>query len=115
MGLVNRLTPSGHALEAAVALAQEIAAFPPTCMRNDRRSALWQWGLPEPEALVLEARFGADTIASGETRAGAARFASGAGRHGSPVKGGSGGQGAPTGPSGPPTATAVTADTMGRS
>ena len=115
MGLVNRLTPSGHALEAAVALAQEIAAFPPTCMRNDRRSALWQWGLPEPEALVLEARFGADTIASGETRAGAARFASGAGRHGSPVEDAAGGQDEPTGPSGPPAATAVTADTMGRS
>jgi enoyl-CoA hydratase len=115
MGLVNRLASPGQALEAALALAQEIAAFPPTCMRNDRRSALWQWGLPEPEALVLEARFGLDTIASGETGAGAARFASGAGRHGSPVEGVSGGQIEPTGASGPPTATAVTADTMGRS
>jgi enoyl-CoA hydratase len=54
-------------------------------MRNDRRSVLWQWGLPEPDALVLEARFGIDTIDSGETMKGAARFASGAGRHGTAV------------------------------
>jgi enoyl-CoA hydratase len=86
MGLVNRLTPPGRALPGALALAREIAAFPPTCMRNDRRSVLWQWGLPEPDALVLEARLGLDTIASGETREGAARFTSGVGRHGEGVE-----------------------------
>jgi enoyl-CoA hydratase len=87
MGLVNRLAAPGHALEEARALALELAAFPQTCMRNDRRSVLWQWGLAEPDALVLEARFGLDTIESGETLQGAARFASGAGRHGTPVDG----------------------------
>jgi len=86
MGLVNRLAPPGHALEAALALASDLAAFPQTCMRNDRRSALWQWGLSEPDALVLEARFGLHTIESGETRLGAQRFASGQGRHGAPVE-----------------------------
>jgi len=86
MGLVNRLVPPGRALEAAIALAFDLAALPQTCMRNDRRSVLWQWGLPEPDALVLEARFGIDTISSGETMQGAARFASGAGRHGAPVE-----------------------------
>jgi len=85
MGLVNRLAPPGRALEAAVSLALDLAAFPQTCMRNDRRSVLWQWGLTEPDALVLEARFGLHTIDSGETALGAARFASGAGRHGTPV------------------------------
>src|SRR6202166_4682831 len=88
MGLVNRLAPPGRALEAAVALAVELAAFPQTCMRNDRRSVLWQWGLPEPDALVLEARLGSDTIGSGETLQGAARFTSGAGRHGAPIEDG---------------------------
>jgi enoyl-CoA hydratase len=83
MGLVNRLAPPGGALDAAIALGREIAAFPQTCMRNDRRSALAQWGLDERGALALEARFGLDTIASGETIAGAQAFASGAGRHGS--------------------------------
>jgi enoyl-CoA hydratase len=80
------LAAPGQALEEARALAIELAAFPQTCMRNDRRSVLWQWGLSEPDALVLEARFGLDTIDSGETRHGAARFASGAGRHGAPVE-----------------------------
>ena len=82
MGLVNRLAPPGRALDEALALAHELAALPQTCLRNDRRSLLWQWGLPEPDALVLEARFGLDTIASGETLEGAARFSAGAGRHG---------------------------------
>jgi enoyl-CoA hydratase len=54
---------------------------------------LWQWGLTEPDALVLEARFGIDTIDSGETLKGAARFASGAGRHGTPVDEPFGGEG----------------------
>jgi enoyl-CoA hydratase len=85
MGLVNRLAPPGGALDEAMALALELAAFPQTCLRNDRRSVLWQWGLQEPDALSLEARFGLDTIESGETLEGAARFASGAGRHGGAV------------------------------
>jgi enoyl-CoA hydratase len=85
MGLVNRLAPPGRALETAVSLAFDLAALPQTCLRNDRRSVLWQWGLTEPDALVLEARFGLNTIASGETELGAARFASGAGRHGESV------------------------------
>jgi len=38
--------------------------------------------LPLPEALALETRLGLATIASGETVAGARRFADGAGRHG---------------------------------
>ena len=51
-------------------------------MRNDRQSLLSQWGMPEHDALVVEARLGRATIASGETLAGATQFASGAGRHG---------------------------------
>jgi enoyl-CoA hydratase len=86
MGLVNRLVPPGRALEAAVTLASELAALPQTCMRNDRRSVLWQWGLTEPDAIVLEARFGVDTIASGESLKGMARFTSGEGRHGTTVE-----------------------------
>jgi enoyl-CoA hydratase len=82
MGLVNRLVAPGTALAAAVALAHELAAFPQTCLRNDRRSVLWQWGLDEVDALAAEARLGRQTIGSGETAAGAKLFASGAGRHG---------------------------------
>ena len=85
MGLVNRLAPPGQALEAAVRLATEIAAFPQACMRNDRRSLLGQWGLEEDPALTAEARLGRDSIDSGETAEGARRFAAGAGRHGTGI------------------------------
>lgn len=82
MGLANRITAPGEALTAAVGLAQQVAAFPQICMRNDRRSSYEQWPLGLEEAIVTEYRHGIDTINSGETRAGAARFAFGEGRHG---------------------------------
>lgn len=85
LGLVNRLVPPGQALEAACALAADLAAFPQACLRNDRRSLLGQWGMSEDEALVAEARLGRATIASGESAEGARRFTSGAGRHGGAV------------------------------
>ncbi len=82
IGLANRLVPDGTALEAAIALATELAALPQGCLRSDRLSALEQWGLTEDAAAVNEARRGREVVASGETLAGAARFASGAGRGG---------------------------------
>ncbi len=81
-GLVNRLVEPGTALEASVSLAREIACFPQICMRADRRSAIEQWPLEEPDALLNEYRHGMRAIESGETAGGAARFASGRGRHG---------------------------------
>ena len=85
IGLVNRVAAPGEALAVAVALADELAALPQRCMRNDRLSALEQWDLDEADATVNEAVRGRATIESGETLAGAARFASGAGRHGGEV------------------------------
>jgi enoyl-CoA hydratase len=82
MGLANRVTEPGAALEGALALARQLAAFPQNCLRSDRRSALEQWGLTEEDATANEWQLGIATIRSGETQAGAARFASGAGRHG---------------------------------
>lgn len=82
MGLVNRLTEPGEALGTAVELAEQIAAFPQICLRNDRLSALAQWSLDEEEALQVEYNHGIETISSGETIEGAARFAAGEGRHG---------------------------------
>ena len=82
IGLANRLVPAGQALAAALELAQQIAAFPQTCLRNDRLSAIEQWGLEEADALRNEMRRGLQTIASGETQAGAAAFTKGSGRHG---------------------------------
>jgi enoyl-CoA hydratase len=68
-----------------VKLAKEIAAFPQGCLRSDRRSSYDQWSLDMHDALANEAALGIDVIRSGETLAGAARFASGEGRHGSGV------------------------------
>jgi len=82
MGLANRLVDKGKALEEAIVLARKIAAFPQRCMRSDRLSSYRQWDLSLPDALVEETRLGLEVIRSGETIAGAARFAAGEGRHG---------------------------------
>ena len=82
LGLVNRLTPKGEALNAAVALARELAAFPQIAMRNDRMAAIQQWFMSEREAMESEVRYGLATFASGEPLEGAKRFVSGDGRHG---------------------------------
>jgi enoyl-CoA hydratase len=82
MGLVDRVVEPGTARSAAVHLAQELAELPQGCLRSDRRSAIDQWSLDHGAAMAHETELGLATIRSGETRAGAARFAAGAGRHG---------------------------------
>jgi len=82
IGLADRLAPEGQARAAAVALAQEIAAFPQRCMRADRASALAQWSLPLEGALRAEAEGGERPLRE-EGHAGAGRFSGGAGRGGS--------------------------------
>jgi len=82
MGLANRLTEPGEALHGAVELAEQLTRFPQRCMLSDRRSAITQWSRGMDEALSQEALLGREVIKSGETVAGAARFNSGAGRHG---------------------------------
>ena len=81
-GLANRVVPRGKARDEAEDLARAIARLPQVCLRSDRRSALEQWTLPHDLALKAELTLGVETIASGETAAGAARFARGEGRHG---------------------------------
>jgi enoyl-CoA hydratase len=82
IGLANRKVAAGQALEAALELARQIAAFPQQCLRNDRASVLGQEGLSTREALAAEFALGLQTLRSGETVEGATRFAQGAGRHG---------------------------------
>ena len=81
-GLANRVVEDGAALEAAIVLAEAISAFPQACLRNDRASARGQWGAGEADAMAREFALGMETLASDEGRAGAARFAGGAGRGG---------------------------------
>ena len=82
IGLANRVVDRGAALDGARELAEQLAALPQHCLRSDRRSAHDQWSLDLGAALSRETRLGLDTIRSGETLAGASRFAAGAGRHG---------------------------------
>jgi enoyl-CoA hydratase len=82
MGLANRVVEDGAALSAALELAQQLSRFPQNCLRSDRLSACEQWGMSLDDALRNEFERGLAVIASRETLEGAARFASGKGRHG---------------------------------
>jgi enoyl-CoA hydratase len=81
-GLANRVVPAGQALAAARELAAGLAAFPQVCLRSDRASVLDQEGLDEAAALASEFAHGRQALTR-EAIGGAARFAAGAGRHGS--------------------------------
>jgi enoyl-CoA hydratase len=81
-GLVNELVKPGQGLKRALELAQALASFPQTCMRNDRQSAYAGLGKEMTEGFQIEARFGLDTMKSGEPLAGAQEFVKGKGRKG---------------------------------
>jgi enoyl-CoA hydratase len=72
-------------LPAAQALAAEIARLPQACLRSDRLSVLEAEGLDMDTAMANEVRRGLPVL--GEALDGAARFAAGAGRHGSSAAG----------------------------
>ena len=82
IGLANRVVARGQSRAAAEALAAEIAGFPPRCVLSDRRAAYEADALALDAALAREFALGLATIQSGETSAGAGRFAAGEGRHG---------------------------------
>jgi enoyl-CoA hydratase/carnithine racemase len=83
MGLANRVVPKGQCLQAALELAQTIAKFPQTCMRNDRLSAYEQWDHSYPEAMANEFEYGKASLLSPELREGVGNFVEGKGRGGS--------------------------------
>jgi enoyl-CoA hydratase len=82
IGLANRVVDVGNSRPEAEKLAREIAAFPQTCMREDRLSVYEQHGLSTREAMAEEFEHGLKTLQSGETFEGAKRFAKGNGKHG---------------------------------
>ncbi len=82
IGLANRVVKTGELMAEAEKLALQIAAFPQSCLRGDRRSAYEQWGLDENSALKNEFAHGLRTLQSGESLHGAGRFSGGTGRHG---------------------------------
>ena len=81
IGACEHVVPEGSSRGFAEAMAHEIARFPQACVRADRRSAYAQQGLTQREAMRKEWYNGYPaSVADGA--AGAARFASGKGRHG---------------------------------
>lgn len=81
-GLANRVVPPGTARAEAEALAARLAAFPQAALLADRRSAFENSSLDDlAEALRREGAGGYRAVID-EGLALAARFASGAGRHG---------------------------------
>jgi enoyl-CoA hydratase len=74
LGFVDRLVPAGTALDAAVALAAEIASFPWRAVVNDRTSVYEGLGMGLEEALANEDRLGKDTIFAPGFADGVGRF-----------------------------------------
>jgi enoyl-CoA hydratase len=70
IGLLTRVAED--ALESALALAEEIAAFPQDTVRSDRQGAVEGFGLPLSDGLALEARLGRERLRTAVD--GAARF-----------------------------------------
>ena len=85
MGLLNRVTPPGQALAAALELARQLSVHPQACMRADRWSARAQFNVPLEEALRREFVRGV-AVLDAESIPGARRFAGGEGRHGAPLE-----------------------------
>ena len=81
IGACEHVVPDGKCREFAEAMAHEIARFPQACTRADRRSVYAQQGLTLREAMRKEWYNGIPAFKA-EGAAGAARFASGKGRHG---------------------------------
>ncbi len=74
IGFANRVVPTGQALDAAAALAAEIASFPWTCVLHDRASVYEGLGLGVTEGLANEDRHGRAVVFSPGFDTGVARF-----------------------------------------
>ena len=83
IGLVNEIVEPGKHLDRALELAEKIATFPQETMLADRKAAIEGFGQPLPDGLELERRMGMEVLDVAVK--GAARFASGEGRHGQGV------------------------------
>jgi enoyl-CoA hydratase len=82
IGCCEHVVADGKSREFAEAMAHEIARFPQACTRADRRSVYMQQGQSVREGMRREWYNGLPAFHA-EGAAGAARFASGKGRHGS--------------------------------
>ncbi|CAH2284277.1 mevalonyl-coenzyme A hydratase sidH-like isoform X2 [Pelobates cultripes] len=84
IGLANRIVPDGQGLMCAIELAQQISAFPQTCMLGDRASAYYSSfdASNFTDAMQYEMNHGLQAL-NEEMVSGAKRFSKGEGRKGS--------------------------------
>ena len=80
IGACEKIVEDGSSRAEAEKMAHEIARFPQACMRADLRSVKMQQGLSVREAMGREWYNGVPAVIA-EGADGAARFASGRGRH----------------------------------
>ena len=81
IGLCEYIVEDNTSRERAETMAENLARFPQSCLRADRRSALAQHGLSVRNALVQEWQNGKKELLTGGI-SGAAQFRDGKGRHG---------------------------------
>ena len=81
IGMCERVVPHGGARAGAEAMAHKIARFPQAAMRADRNTAHAAYGMSLRDGMRLEWAGGVEAHHQ-EGADGAARFASGLGRHG---------------------------------
>lgn len=79
IGFADRRSLRGQALETATALARDLLRFPQACLRADHLSSRMP---PAELAAALRREWQSVEVFAAEGRAGAARFAAGAGRGG---------------------------------
>ena len=75
------MVENGRSLDKAEEITHQIASFPQSCLRSDRRLAISQHGLSVREGLVQEWNNSLHELRRGGID-GAAKFRNGKGRHG---------------------------------
>ena len=66
IGLADKVVPSGHALAAAIELAQQIAANPPLAVRAIKRAVNYDSATSDAEGIAFEANLFAETWISND-------------------------------------------------
>jgi enoyl-CoA hydratase/carnithine racemase len=75
IGLVNRVVPAGGALDAAVALAEQVATGAPLALVASKRILEEQWDWPRADAFARQAEIAEPVFSSEDAREGATAFA----------------------------------------
>jgi enoyl-CoA hydratase len=75
LGLISRVVPEGHALNAARAVAAQVAANGPLACQAILRAWRETEGLPDTEAMQIQDKIGWEVFASEDAKEGPRAFA----------------------------------------